>query len=579
MSISPETIDKVRLSTDIAELVREYLPNLKKVGRNWKTNCPFHKEKTPSFMVSAEKGIFHCFGCGSGGDAFKFVTMMDNISWPEAVRKLADRSGIVIKETHEEIAKRSQKQEIYDILEQAAKFYHRYLVDSDEGKPAREYLNKRGINSESIEKFQIGFSSAGCLVSAAAKKNISKEQLLSAGLITKTDKGRFFEYMQERIVFPIYDAQGRVVAFGGRTLKDEQPKYLNTPETSVYSKSHQLYGLFHAIPQLRTLKEVIVLEGYIDVVASHQFGVANAVATLGTALTSQQGQILNRYCEKAILLFDSDDAGRAAAKRAIENLIDTELALIVSSLPEGMDSDEFLIKHGKDEFIKHIAAQSRSAIEYLTEQAIAQYGIAAPEAKVKVSRELSPIVEKAKSSVLRGEWIKYIAEKLRISETDLQNEWQMRKKSAGSKKAGHENPSKQQKQDPVRSAEEELLQLMIAYPQYRSIVHYDVFSIERNSRIFLLLLKDVQIPDIINSMDESEASWFTELAMEEKLYSFPDQIIVNIVRDLKKRQLEMKRQELKKEVSLMIDGQIPEDSVKIKLYQDLNRQLKGSARL
>ncbi len=309
MSISPETIDQIRLASDITEIVREYVPTMKKAGRNWKGLCPFHHEKTPSFMVSPEKGIFHCFGCHAGGDVYKFVMLIDGLSWVEAVKKLAQRAGITIKETREETIKRSEKQKLYDILEQASLFYNRCLTELAEASAARNYLKERGITEETIEKFRIGFAPQGHLLAAAEKKGTTFEQMSLAGLFIKTERGKKFEYMGGRIVFPIFDTQGRIVAFGGRTLKDEQPKYLNTPETTIYSKSAHLYGLHQALPSLRTQKKAVILEGYMDVVVTHQGGVPFTVATLGTALTPQHTHLLNRYAENIVLLFDSDNAG------------------------------------------------------------------------------------------------------------------------------------------------------------------------------------------------------------------------------------------------------------------------------
>ena len=241
--------------------------------------------------------------------------MMDSSAWPEAVRKLAARAGIEIKETFTNIIKRSEKQGIYDILEQTADFYHRVFNDSPDAAHARKYLAKRGVSKESIEKFKIGFAPQGKLIEKTTKKGISTEQLTAAGLIRQNGDGRFFEYMSDRLVFPIFDTQGRVVAFGGRTLKDDQPKYLNSPDSAVYSKSAQLYGLFQAMPTLRKKAEVMVLEGYMDVVVSHQFGATNTVATSGTALEPQQSQLLKRYSDKVILMFDSDSASRSSDEK------------------------------------------------------------------------------------------------------------------------------------------------------------------------------------------------------------------------------------------------------------------------
>ncbi len=261
MSISDQVIEQVRTSSDIVSIVRDYVPDLKKAGRNWKCCCPFHSEKTPSFVVSPEKGIFRCFGCGAAGDVFKFVMLIENISWIEAVKKLAQKSGITITETANEKISVSEKTKLFEILETAAKFYNRCFLESSAASYARAYAKQRGITAESVKKFLIGYAPKGKILESAQKKGYAYEVLAKAGVVTKTDSGTVFEYMSERLVFPIFDVQGRIVAFGGRTLTDGKVKYLNTPETIVYSKSSNLYGLFQALPDIRKDKSIVVVEG------------------------------------------------------------------------------------------------------------------------------------------------------------------------------------------------------------------------------------------------------------------------------------------------------------------------------
>jgi DNA primase len=579
MNISPETIEQVRLSADIVEVIREYLPGLKKVGRNWKANCPFHNEKTPSFMVNAEKGIFHCFGCSAGGDVFKFVMLIDNLSWPEAVRKLAARAGITIRETREETIKRSEKQKLYDLLEQSAIFYNRCLKESSEGQKAREYLEKRGVSKDSIEKFCIGYAPRYALVNASKKRGVSEEQLMSAGVVTKTERGRWFEYMSERLVFPIHDTQGRVVAFGGRTLKDDQPKYLNSPETAVYSKSYQLYGLFHSLPSMRLSRQAVVLEGYMDVVVSHQYGVGNAIATLGTALTQQQAHLLERYAERTVLLFDADPAGITAARRAIDVLLESEQEIGVAALPDGVDPDEYLLKEGKEKFLSQIIGRAVTAVEFLAGLAVKTHGIETPETKARAANDVLPVLDKVKNAVLRREWIKYLAETLQTTEDALQSELRrMRRAETRPADPGNESRRSRRPSLVVRSAEEELLQLLAAYPQYRSRVKENIFREERQRKVYALLAKDVPVAEIVTHLDEQCVGWFTELILEDKMYPTPDQTVNNLLRDVAQRELEQQRLKLQKEIILMGTGQIPADEDKIRLYQDLNRQLKGSVK-
>lgn len=576
MTIPSETIDRIRLSTDIVELVREYVPGLKKSGRNWKANCPFHNEKTPSFMVNADKGIFHCFGCHAGGDAFKFVMQMDSLNWPEAVRKLGERAGIAVIETKEDIAKRSEKQELYDVLEQAAAFYHRVLKESPAAEASRKYFAKRGVTEESVNKFKLGFAPQGQLVAKALKKGFTEQQLISAGLVTRTERGKLFEYMSERIVFPIFDTQGRVVAFGGRALRDEQPKYLNSPESAVYSKSFQLYGLFEALPALRKRKDVMVLEGYMDVVVTHQFGVNNTVATLGTSLTQQQSQILKRYAEQIILLFDSDSAGEKAAKRAIDTLLDTELAISVSAMPEAVDPDEYLLEHGEAKFRELLKASSVPAEEYIVAQALKVYGDKTPDSKVKAAAEVIPFLEKIKNAVLRSEWIKYVSERLGITEEAFLSEWNRRKKPSAPK--GAAQPNKEMRTDSVRTAEAEIIQLISANPELAQQVKGEVFKDERNKNVFGLLAQGVAPGKIIEGLSEGDANWLTELILEEKTYATPSRTLENILNDIRRQELETQRKKLESEINKMMSGEIPMDEQKRQKYNDLNERLKGSVK-
>jgi DNA primase len=578
MAIPSETIDQVRMSTDIVELVREYIPTLKKVGRNWKANCPFHHEKTPSFIISADKGIFHCFGCHVGGDAFKFTMLMDNLSWPEAVRKLAAKSGITIRETTEELVKRTEKQKVFDLLENFAEVYKRCLSESPEAAAARQYLKKRGVTQESIEKFSIGFAPRNTAVVIARKKNISADSLAEAGIVTKGDGGRRFEYMSGRIVFPIFDVQGRVIAFGGRAMGDDQPKYLNSPESSVYSKSRELYGLFQAAPTLRHNKEAIVLEGYMDVVVSHQFGVTNTVASCGTALTAHQARLLNRYAEKILLLFDSDFAGKEAAKNAIETLAETDTLPRVASLPADKDPDEYLLENGVEKFYSYLTAETRSSMEFLVEHFTRTFGDSSPDQRVRIVGEILPILDKIKNTILKSEWIKFVSLKLRVSEDALQQELYRWTKLNRKYENYKENEFKALTRI-VRNIEEEMLQIICQYPELAAEVDKSVFKDARNQKIFGMISEGTVISDISKNLEEAETAWFTELVLEEKVYSYPRQVLAGLVRNLECKDLECKRKVLEREVIEMINGTVPFDNNKVETYKDLNRQLKGSAKV
>ena len=423
MYIPNQVIEQIRTASDIVSVIGDYVPDLKKAGRNFKCCCPFHTEKTPSFIVSPEKGIFRCFGCGAAGDVFKFVMLIENISWIESVKKLAEKNGITIQETFNEKYSVSEKTKIFELLEMTAKFYNRCLLDTKSASFARDYVKKRGMTEETIKKFMIGYAPKGKLLESAKKKGYAYDILSKAGLFTKTDFGVIFEYMSERLVFPILDIQGRVVAFGGRTLADSKAKYLNTPETIVYSKSSNLYGLYQTLPELRKEKSITVVEGYMDVVLSQQYGVSGAVAPLGTAFTEQQAKLINRYAENVTLLFDPDDAGRTATQRALEICAQNNMSVKTSSLPEGVDPDEYLLEHGKDKFFSLVNKNSKTAIEFMTDRVLMQTGTKTAQDKAKAVSLLLDFVEKNKNVIVQREYVKFIAQKLNIEEDVIWQEF------------------------------------------------------------------------------------------------------------------------------------------------------------
>ena len=582
MTISPDTVEQVRLSNDIVDVVKEYIPSMKRAGRNWKANCPFHHERTPSFMISSEKGIFRCFGCGESGDVFKFVMKMDGLSWPESVKKLAARVGIAVEESKQDIIQKSERQKLFDVLSQTAKFYHRCLKESVLGKKALEYLSSRGVTEETIKRFVIGYAPRNKLITSALKSGLTTNDLCNAGIITKKRTGNgFYEYMSERVVFPIFDVQGRIVAFGGRTLKkDEQPKYLNSPESKVYSKSRNLYGLYQALPNVRKNREITVLEGYMDVVVTHQYGADNTVASLGTALTVEHTALIGRYADKVNLLFDPDSAGNSAACRAIETLADTDFSVKAASLPDGLDPDEYIIKYGREKFYEYINTDSKNAADFLIDYLIKTYGKDTPEKKLKCAREVFSVIEKIKSSILKGEWFKTVSYRLSIDETALKGEWKRYKKGFYKSR---KNKLSQKEQGPatdagIRSVEEEIIQIIAAYPEYAESLREDSLLDSKTAKVFKMLKEKVPVFEIVNRLEESEKEWFTSLIFEEKNYQDSQKIFKDLSFEIQRKQLEHRRKELEKEVVLMLKGEMPSDQHKIELYNNLNRKLKGSVK-
>ena len=582
MAIPEDIIERVRLSSDIVSVVREYLPDLKRAGRNWKACCPFHNEKTPSFVVSPEKGIFRCFGCNAAGDVFKFVILMDNISWVESVRKLAKKSGIEIQETKDEAVKVSEKTKLFEILESSARFYNRCFLESSQAAKARKYLEKRGINADTVKKFMIGYAPKGQLIAQAAKKGYASEVLLKAGIITKTERGNYFEYMSERVVFPIFDVQGRVVAFGGRSLSDDQqPKYLNTPETVVYSKSSNLYGLFQTLPELRKERKIIVLEGYMDVVIPWQFGITGAVASLGTAFTQNHAKLIARYADSVTLLFDADNAGRTAAQRALEILVENGTQCSVSSLPEGVDADEYLNENGKEKFLELVEKSSKSAIEFMIGRVSSDIKKNIPETKAKAVSALLDFVSRSADNVIQREWIKTFSQHINVDEEAVWRELKKKQRNKLLKNVSAVGENKIFAADEKKiglSLEENLLNLIMRDRKLIENIAEDIFTDIRCSRIFSMLASGHDEAGILNSLSENDSEWFTAVTLSPIEYNNIEEVFNTILKDINAEKLKRRRKELEKEIILMSTGQAAVDSGKQEEYKKLTALLKGSGK-
>ena len=354
MKYSDEIIQRVKDATDIVALVGEYVP-LKKAGSSFKGLCPFHSEKSPSFMVSPSRNSFHCFGCGKGGNAITFLMEMEKASFPEALKLLAEKSGVALPASSESFRDEEgdrKRERLQTLNEFAGKFFHDKLL-SAEGQGAREYFKGRGFTKETAVQFQIGYAPAGweALKNAAQKAGYTQEELLLGGLIVHNEeKGSFYDKFRDRLIFPVRNNYDKIIAFGGRALAEEGgPKYLNSPETPLFKKGECLYLLDVAREAVRQKGYVLVVEGYFDALALHFHGFSNAVATLGTALTAAHARLIHRYANEVVLLYDADEAGQAAVLRGFEPLLQAGLAVRVLVLPDTKDPDEYLRKHPKEE--------------------------------------------------------------------------------------------------------------------------------------------------------------------------------------------------------------------------------------
>ncbi|MFN3966592.1 MAG: DNA primase [Endomicrobiia bacterium] len=576
--IDRETISRIRDSVDIVEVIKSYVHDLKPAGKDFKALCPFHSEKTPSFYVSPSKNIFHCFGCKIGGDVFKFVMQIENISYPQAVKKLASMVGIEIQETDEEPS--TDRKKILEILKNVSDFYHKLLLNSEEAISARNYLTERGINQSTVERFNIGYAPPYNKIFEEGKKKYSVELLFKTGLLGISEKDkRPYDFLRNRIVFPIYDIIGNVIAFGGRTLeRNIQPPYINTPDTPVYSKSRSLYGLFQAKNAIAKAKKVIVLEGYIDVLINHQFGFENAVAPLGTSITTEQIKTLSRLVEEIIFIFDSDESGKNAAIRAGELCLEEGIHCRICSLPEGIDPDEYILRYGPEKYSSLINA-GVNPVEFKTEILSSKIDITKPENKSKFVKEMINTLIKIKDSILKQEMVKYVSEKVKIEESIIFSEM---------RRATNKN-IKIQKLDEslldglnvsIRSLEEELICLCIHHPDLIKYIRQDLFTDERCIYIFPFLTKMVDeglpLVKIIDFLDDSLSEWFIQLTFEERKYESPEESLDILLRDLNIQRQEIRRRQLEREVIPMWEGKVPKDIRKIEEYQELTKLLKGS---
>ncbi|NLL61288.1 MAG: DNA primase [Candidatus Atribacteria bacterium] len=417
---SDETLDEIRNRLDIVALVSEYV-SLKKSGKSYKGLCPFHQEKTPSFLVDVERQIFHCFGCGEGGNIFTFIMKMERLNFPEAVRMLARKAGVALPVSEKRNIKDVQERElIYRCNEIAADYYQKKLF-SIQGKRALQYLLERSFTKEIIKTFHLGYALPGYenLINALLSQKIAQSDLFKAGLVAKSSRSnQVIDYFRDRIIFPIFNLQGKIIAFGGRVLDDKLPKYLNSPETPVYHKAKNLYGFFQAKRGIRQKNQAIIMEGYTDVLMAHQYGFENTVASLGTALTEQQVDLIKRFADEIIISFDADTAGKSAALRSLGIIKKAGITVRVISLPDNSDPASILLQKGKI-FFSNLIDNALTLIDYKLEVMMKQYNPATSVGKISIVRELFQDLSAMNSEIELHSSVKKIAEKLKLNEESI----------------------------------------------------------------------------------------------------------------------------------------------------------------
>ncbi|WP_027091119.1 DNA primase [Cohnella thermotolerans] len=427
--IPQATIDEILRRFDIAETVGRYV-HLTKQGKYLKGLCPFHSEKTPSFTVTPEKQIFHCYGCGKGGNVIKFVMEMENETFPEAVKRLAEEAGIPVswsaaKEGEEPSPRQKEREKLLEANGFAKKLYHYVLRNTAAGKPAMDYLRSRGFTDKLIEEFGLGYAPSrwDTLAQALQRNGFELPEMEKGGLLSaKHDGDGYVDRFRDRVMFPIHGNEGRVIAFAGRLMSDGQPKYLNSPETPLFAKSRTLYRLYEARSAIRKTRQVVLFEGYVDVIKAWSAGVENGVATMGTALTAEHAALLRRFADEAIVCYDGDNAGQAAAYKSLPLLENAGFRVRVGLLPQGMDPDEYIGTHGPEAFVREIVEGAVSAVKFQLIYLRKSHILLEEDGKIRYLRDAVRLVARRDSPTERELILKELSQEFGVSVDSLKQE-------------------------------------------------------------------------------------------------------------------------------------------------------------
>jgi len=469
-------IEEIRERSDIVEIVSQYV-SLKPTGKNYKALCPFHNEKTPSFVVNPERKIFHCFGCGSGGNVFGFLMKMEGISFPEAVELLARRYGLEPSSASHSSPEREKRDSLYQVNQLAAHYFSQKLWDQEIGKGARAYLCKRDLSGEVAQQFQLGYAPDEWegLLRFLVRQGVSPEIAQEAGLVIRTESGRYHDLFRGRIILPIFDLSGRIIGFGGRSIEEVEgrPKYINTPETLIYKKSRSLYGLNLAREAIRREGLVYIVEGYFDLISLMGRGICNAVATLGTALTEEHLHILRRYTQRIVMVYDADPAGKMALLRKALPIIEGDLRAFVLPLPKGEDPDSFIRRYGKEAFLQRRGAVI-PYIQYIIDIILAEKGFSSLEQRLDSLDILIPLLAKVANRVEQMNYLSYLADKMGIPAQVLLSEVRRRQSppSRSLMKGREAIDFATVKADRQLAAERELLRIMVREPELLSSIQH-----------------------------------------------------------------------------------------------------------
>ncbi len=584
MRYSEETIEEVRQANDIVDVISQYV-HLKRSGRNFFGLCPFHNEKSPSFSVSPDKQIFHCFGCGVGGNIFTFLTKIEGITFIEAVQNLAKRANIqlpTIEGNLQDLEREKLKQKVYKINEFVAKYYHENLYKNT-SKIAQEYVKKRKLNNETLQSYQIGFSGTfNELYKELIKQGFEEKEILETGLVNKNNNGTFIDRYRNRLMFPICDIRGKVIAFGGRVLDDSKPKYINSPENVVYSKGKHLYGL--NVAKKGDISRLLIVEGYMDVISLHQRGITNVVAALGTALTQSQGWLLRKNSQQVILSFDSDGAGQTAIVRSLEILQNMGCDMRVLQMDGAKDPDEYIIKYGSARF-QNIMDKALSLVEYKVKLLRNNLNLENINDKIKFLNEIAKIIAKIDNTMEKELYIEKIANTYNISKDAIYAEVNKitYSNTSGIKILEKAKPvqkrenleQKEKVSEEIKKREDTILSILLMgdinlYQIIKQNIKPEEFQSEIDKEIAKKLYEEYEkgnsnIISIIDQLEEKEQNHITKIMAEDYGIEDIEKAIDDIFQNYEKEKCKIRRVEILKELKSDID-----ETKKIELENELN---------
>ena len=514
MGIMDDDIRRVREESDIIRLITQHT-QLKKVGRSWKGLCPFHNEKTPSFTINQENGRYYCFGCQAKGDSIEFLREIDSLDFVAAVEILAAQNGIPLRYTDKQESKsRNRRKELVELVSQAVDFYHEKLIDMEnpDARPAREYLKQRGLGGDIAEKFSIGWASDSW-DSLCKHLAVSNEDLLASGLGGINKNGGQYDFFRNRILFPIFSEQGDPIAFGGRKLPDgEGPKYKNTSDgAEIYSKSQILYGLNWAKEEAGRIDELVVCEGYTDVIGCHEAGISRAVATCGTALTQEHVRKMSRFAKKVVLAFDADNAGQSAAEKVYEWESEFDVLFKVADLPEGQDPGDLAFSNPDD--LKQIIDTAKPHMQFRVDRVLKKGDFESKEGRAKVAIEAMKVVAQHPDELIRDQYIVQIADKCLIAADEIRR--RASKENPGTEKNAKNREVVEVAQEKLTTEYQALRMLIHRSEEVRDWLHPVLFSDPLAENIFIALTNSTDLHEANQSLGVEESDLIGRLSVQE----------------------------------------------------------------